>query len=153
LSRFDRANFNINGGMIGGTPGAQIQQSYVVPGHEGDLDRTNIKGNATTIPTIAGIPSPITLAVATNTSTVSTFRARAGVALNNWLVYGSGDAAFLKSSASGSSIAGIPCGTLGIMPNCSGSAWRPGLAAGMGMPCFSKEMLSVAALLPILHSD
>ena len=28
-NRFDRSSFNINGGMVGGTVGAQIQQGYV----------------------------------------------------------------------------------------------------------------------------
>lgn len=33
--RFDRASFDISGGMFGGTMGAQIQQGYVVIGLEG----------------------------------------------------------------------------------------------------------------------
>src|SRR5471030_415067 len=37
-NRFDRTSFNTNGGMVGGTVGAQIQQGYVVLGLEGDLD-------------------------------------------------------------------------------------------------------------------
>lgn len=57
---------------------------------------------------------------------------RAGVAMNNWLFYATGGAAFVKSTASGTSIAGVPCGTLGVIPSCSGSSWRPGLAAGLG---------------------
>ncbi len=52
--------------------------------------------------------------------------------MNNWLFYTTGGAAFVKSSANGTSIAGVPCGTLGVIPNCSTSAWRPGLAAGLG---------------------
>jgi outer membrane immunogenic protein len=28
---------------------------------------------------------------------------------------------------------GVPCGTLGVLPNCSASAWRLGLAAGLGV--------------------
>jgi outer membrane immunogenic protein len=132
-NRFDRTDFNINGGMVGGTFGAQIQQGYVVLGLEGDLDWANIKGSATTIPAIAGVPLATTLNISTNTSAVSTVRARAGVALNNWLVYATGGAAFLKSSANGTSIAGVPCGTLGVIPNCSDSHWRPGMAAGMGV--------------------
>ena len=34
-NRFDRQSFDISGGMIGGTIGAQIQQGYVVLGLEG----------------------------------------------------------------------------------------------------------------------
>ena len=78
------------------------------------------------------LAQPITLNIASNISAVGTERARVGVAMNNWLFYGTGGAAFVKSSANGTSIAGVPCGTLGVIPNCSASAWRPGLAAGLG---------------------
>ncbi len=131
-NRFDRTSFNINGGMFGGTIGAQIQQGYVVVGLEGDLDWANIKGNGISTPTIAGTAQPITLHIASTISAVGTARARVGVAMNNWLFYGTGGAAFVKSSANGTSIAGVPCGTAGILTNCSASAWRPGLAAGLG---------------------
>ena len=53
--------------------------------------------------------------------------------MNNSLFYVTGGAAFVKSSANGTSIAGVPCGTLGVLPNCAASAWRPGIAAGLGM--------------------
>jgi len=135
-NRFDRTNFNINGGMFGGTIGAQIQQGYVVLGIEGDLDWANIKGNSISTPTIGGLilPGlPITLNVAANTSAVGTARIRAGVAMNNWLFYATGGAAFIRQSANGTSIAGVPCGTLGAFPNCSASEWRPGIAAGLGV--------------------
>lgn len=132
-NRFDRSTFNINGGMFGGTMGAQIQQGYVVLGLEGDIDWANIKGNGISTPTIAGAAQPITLNIASNISAVGTARARVGVAMNNWLFYGTGGAAFVKSSANGTSIAGSACGTLGVLPNCSASAWRPGLAAGLGV--------------------
>ena len=121
--------------MFGGTVGAQIQQGYVVLGLEGDLDWANIKGNGISTPTIGGLgllAQPITLNIASNISAVGTARARVGVAMNNWLFYGTGGAAFVKSSANGTSIAGVPCGTLGVIPNCSASSWRPGLAAGLG---------------------
>jgi outer membrane immunogenic protein len=133
-NRFDRSSFNINGGMIGGTIGAQIQQGYIVLGIEGDLDWANIKGNAISTPTIGGLGllNPITLNIATNTSAVGTARIRAGVAMNNWLFYATGGAAFVKNSATGTSIAGVACGTLGVFPNCSASSWRPGIAAGLG---------------------
>lgn len=134
-NKFDRTSFNTSGGMFGGTIGAQIQQGYVVLGVEGDLDWANIKGSGITTPTIGGLilPGlPITLNMATNVSAVGTARLRAGVAMNNWLFYATGGAAFIKSSANGTSIAGVPCGTLGVLPNCSASSLRPGLAAGLG---------------------
>ena len=133
-NRFDRSPFSINGGMFGGTIGAQIQQGYVVLGLEGDLDWANIKGTGISTPSIGGLGliNPITLNIATNTSAVGTVRARVGVAMNNWLFYATGGAAFVKNSASGTSIGGLACGTLGVFPNCSASSWRPGLAAGLG---------------------
>jgi outer membrane immunogenic protein len=129
---FDRSSFNIKGGMFGGTVGAQIQQGYVVLGLEGDLDWANITGSGISNPSILGIGKGITLNVTTNTSAVMTARLRTGVAMNNLLLYVTGGVAFDKSSANGTSIAGVPCGTLGAFPNCSASSWRPGLAAGLG---------------------
>ena len=38
----------------------------------------------------------------------------------------------MKSSANGTSIAGVACGTAGVLTNCNASSWRPGLAAGLG---------------------
>ena len=129
---FDRTSFSTSGGMVGGTIGAQIQQGYVVLGIEGDLDWANIKGNGISTPAILGVPLPITLNISSNISAIGTARIRTGVAVNNWLFYATGGAAFVNSSANGTSIAGVPCGTLAVLPNCSASAWRPGLAAGLG---------------------
>ena len=131
-NRFDRTSFDISGGMIGGTVGAQIQQGYVVLGLEGDLDWANIKGSGISNPSILGIGQGITLNTTTNVSAVGTARLRAGVALDNLLLYVTGGVAFERSSANGTSIAGAPCGTLGVFPSCSASSLRPGLAAGLG---------------------
>jgi outer membrane immunogenic protein len=132
-NRFDRTSFNTSGAMFGGTMGAQIQQGYVVLGLEGDLDWANIKGSGISNPAIAGIGQGITLNIESNISAVGTARARVGVAMSNVLLYVTGGAAFVKSSANGTSIAGVPCGTLGVLPNCAASAWRPGVVAGLGM--------------------
>ena len=132
-NRFDRAGFDINGGMIGGTFGGQIQQGYVVLGLEGDLDWANIKGSSVVTPSILGIGQGVTLNTSTSITALGTVRARLGIAMNNVLVYATGGAAFVKSTASASTIAGVPCGTLGVLPDCSGSSWRPGIAAGLGV--------------------
>ena len=129
-TRFDRANFDINGGMVGGTIGAQIQQGAIVLGVEADLGWADVTGSRVTIPGIAGIPIGATLNVNTKMEGIATARMRAGVALNNCLVYTTAGAAFVKETASATTIAGVTCGTLGVLPNCSGSAWRPGLAVG-----------------------
>jgi outer membrane immunogenic protein len=131
-SRFDRDSFDINGGMVGGTIGAQIQQGAIVLGFEADTDWADITGSRITVPTIAGVPLATTLDVNTKMEAIATARARAGVALNNWLIYVTGGAAFIKETANGTTIAGVPCGTLGVLPSCAESHWRPGLAVGAG---------------------
>lgn len=131
-NRFDRASFDLNGGFIGGTAGAQIQQGYVVLGVEGDIDWADIRGSGTVTPAIAGIPAPITLNLTTKTDAIATVRARFGMAFNNFLLYGTGGAAFLRETANGTSIAGVACGTAGVLVSCTESHWRPGLAAGLG---------------------
>lgn len=132
-NRFDRSSMNISGGMFGGTVGAQIQQGYVVLGLEGDLDWADLNGRYVVTPAVLGVGSGITLNMTSNVSAVGTARARAGIAMNNVLLYVTGGAAFVKTSANGTSIAGAACGTLGVFPNCSASAWHPGVAAGLGL--------------------
>jgi outer membrane immunogenic protein len=131
-NRFDRDSFNVSGGLVGGTFGAQIQQGAIVIGFETDLDWADIAGRRVTIPTIAGVPIGGVFDFNTKIEALGTARARAGLALNNWLVYATGGAAFVKETASGTSISGIPCGTLGLIPSCAESHWRPGLAVGGG---------------------
>jgi outer membrane immunogenic protein len=58
-------------------------------------------------------------------------RARVGLAINNWLFYSTGGGAFIRKSANGTTIAGVSCGTLGVLPSCSDSHWRPGIAASL----------------------
>jgi outer membrane immunogenic protein len=131
-NRFDRTSRSLSGGVFGGTMGAQIQQGNVVLGVEGDLDWADIHGSGVVVPAVAGVALPLTLNVTTKTDALGTARMRFGLAMNNWLFYGTAGAAFLHETASGSSIAGVPCGTLGVLTNCAGSFWRPGLAAGLG---------------------
>jgi outer membrane immunogenic protein len=146
-NRFDRSSIDVNGGMFGGTIGGQIQQGYVVLGLEGDLDWADIKGNSVVRPTILGlgIGPGITLNTTTNTSAFGTARLRVGVALNDWLIYTTGGAAMVKTSANGSSIAGAPCGTLGVFPNCAASSWNPGLSGGVGTEWGFSQHWSVKA--------
>jgi len=132
-NRFDRSQFDISGGMFGGTVGAQIQQGYVVLGLEGDLDWANIKGSGISNPSILGIGQGIPLNIATNTSGMMTARLRAGAALDNWLFYVTGGLAYDKSSATGTLIGPVACGVAGVIPSCSTSSWRPGIAAGLGV--------------------
>jgi outer membrane immunogenic protein len=131
-SRFDTRNFTVTGGFLGGTAGAQIQQGYIVIGAELDLDWANIRGSGTEVPAIEGAPTPLTLHVATKTNALGTARMRLGVAMDNWLIYGTGGAALLHESADVNTITGAPCGTAGVLIRCSASRWRPGVALGIG---------------------
>ncbi len=131
-TRFDRDSFNINGGMVGGTVGAQIQQGIIVLGVEADMDWADISGSRLTSPSIAGIPIGGVFNFNTKWEALGTARLRAGVALNNWLIYTTAGAAFVEETASGTTLSGVPCGTLGIIPSCADSHWRPGLAVGAG---------------------
>jgi outer membrane immunogenic protein len=132
-NRFDRQSINISGGMIGGTVGAQIQQGYVVLGLEGDLAWADIAGSSVIRPSILGIGQGITLNTTSKISAFGTARARVGVAMNNVLLYATGGGALVKSSTNASTIAGVSCGTLGVLPDCGGSSWRPGISAGLGV--------------------
>lgn len=83
--------FNQSGGLFGGTVGCnyQFNGNWVV-GVEDDLSWTNNQGSATN------------LAVATTTNTVhdnwiDTLRGRAGIAVGNWLFYGTAGAAFVNT--------------------------------------------------------
>jgi outer membrane immunogenic protein len=131
-NRFDRADFDISGGMIGGTIGAQIQQGYIVLGLEADLDWASIKGDGVTIPTIAGAPLPLAMNMSTKIDALATARARVGVAMDNWLLYATGGVAFVNSKVDGNAFVGVPCGTVGVITTCSDGKLRPGMAAGLG---------------------
>ena len=48
------------------------------------------------------------------------------------MIFATGGAAFIKETANGTTIAGVPCGTAGVLPGCSELHWRPGLAVGGG---------------------
>ncbi len=125
-------NFSTSGGFIGGTIGAQIQQGYVVLGGEADLDWANITGSGTVIPSIAGVAQPFTIGLTSKTEGIGTARIRAGVALNNWLLYATGGVALLDETAKGTNVNGVPCGAVGVLTSCPASHWRPGGAVGLG---------------------
>ena len=130
--RFDRVSFDLRGGFIGGTMGAQIQQGAVVLGVEGDLAWADISGSGVVTPAILGVPLPITLSVANKIDALGTARIRFGMGMNNLLFYGTAGAAFLRESATGTRVAGVACGTAGVIVSCGESHWKPGLAVGLG---------------------
>lgn len=79
-------NFDINGGLIGGTAGYNVQLSSVVVGVEADLGWSGIKGSTTT--NCAGVPCE------TSANWLGTARGRIGYAFDRFLPYFTAGAAF-----------------------------------------------------------
>jgi outer membrane immunogenic protein len=132
-NRFDNASIGFSGGVFGGTAGAQIQSGHVVIGFEADIDWTGLKGSATFVPTIGGIPiNPAAISATTNIDWEATARARLGYAEQNWLFYVTGGLAMLGTKSSFTPPLGVPCSTFGIN-NCSGSGKQVGAALGAGV--------------------
>ena len=84
-------NFNLSGGLVGGTLGANFQSGEFVFGIEGDLDWTDIKGSvsSTTICPFGG-----SCTFQTENDWLGTVRGRFGYAFDRVLVYGTAGGAF-----------------------------------------------------------
>jgi len=79
-------NFDVSGGLVGGTIGFNLQIDQAVFGLEGDLDWANISGSTA---------CRNTFTCTTQSDYLATARARLGYAfLNSWLAYVTGGAAF-----------------------------------------------------------
>jgi outer membrane immunogenic protein len=85
--------FDMNGGIFGGTIGCNYQLSVAVFGIENDFSWTGIKGSANDI-------APFNTAAKSTTSErwLNTARVRVGFAWNQFLIYGTGGAAFANAS-------------------------------------------------------
>jgi outer membrane immunogenic protein len=99
-------NFNTNGGLVGGTVGANFQSGQFVFGIEADVDWTDITGNisSTTICPVAG-----TCTFQTSNDWLGTVRGRVGYAFDRVLVYGTAGGAFgdVKSALTAPGFASI----------------------------------------------
>ena len=133
-NRFDGSSVSFNGGVFGGTFGAQIQSGHVVIGFEADIDWAGMKGSATFVPTIGGglIGAGGAINASTNIDWEATARARVGYARENWLFYATGGLAMLGAKSSFAPPLGVPCGTFGII-NCSGTSKQVGAVLGTGV--------------------
>lgn len=85
-------NFDVDGGLAGGTLGYSYQIGQWVLGLETDLDWTNIEGTNSTPVRIGGVAGNV--AVASRLQWLDTTRARLGWAFGHVLLYGTGGAAF-----------------------------------------------------------
>jgi outer membrane immunogenic protein len=90
-------DFDISGGLVGGTLGANFQSGPFVFGVEGDIDLTDINGS----PAIASCPNAV--ACQTSNDWLGTIRGRVGYAFNRILVYGTAGGAFgdVKATVTG----------------------------------------------------
>ena len=79
-------DFDVNGGLVGGTIGYNLQTGNWVWGIEGDFDASWIKGTETVI---CGTPG-----CETSNPWLATARARIGYAWDRWMPYFTGGAAF-----------------------------------------------------------
>jgi outer membrane immunogenic protein len=78
-------NFNVSGGLVGATLGANWQSAGFVAGLEGDYDGSWLDGKAS----ICGVPN-----CETKNTWLATFRGRAGYAADRVLFYGTAGGAF-----------------------------------------------------------
>ena len=128
---FNRFDYTLSGGVIGGTFGAQIQSGHVVLGLEGDINWVDMSGS--------GSGSVVKLGVLQGTATISskvsgfdTLRARVGYAYDNWLFYGTAGVALTNDTSSFTQTVGFVCNN-GVVPCTSKSDWHAGVAAGAGI--------------------
>jgi len=91
-------NFNVNGGLVGGTVGYNWQVGQAVFGLEGDGDWSGIKGSTTT-----GCPA----GCETRNDWLATFRGRLGYAADRFLPYVTGGLAVGDIKATTPGFAGI----------------------------------------------
>jgi outer membrane immunogenic protein len=127
---FDRFNYTLSGGMIGGTFGAQIQSGHVVMGLEGDLDWTSMSGSGTgSVVKLGNVLGTAT--ISSKVSSIDTLRTRVGYAQDNWLFYGTVGVALTNDKATIVTSTFV-CNT-GNVPCSSKADWHAGLAAGAGI--------------------
>ena len=113
---FDRGPWNIDGGILGGTVGYNWQMSQWVFGVEGDGSWAHIHKDFLGVACATGL-------CFTDIRALGTFRARAGIAMNNWLFYATG----------GGAVADVRAGIYGCAPvSCISDTTRWGWTAGAG---------------------
>jgi len=86
----ENGSFDVDGWMVGGTIGANLQSGAFVFGVEGDLAWSNIAGEGEAIDPLNATPS----IPSANIDYLGTLRVRAGVAADSVLIYATGGLAF-----------------------------------------------------------
>lgn len=129
-------NFDLSGGLVGGTAGCNYQISNFVLGVEGDASWTNKSGSAVDIP-----PFNTAFRSETKERAFYTLRGRAGVAFDRILFYGTAGAAAAD--------VGITVTGPGVVASENKTVW--GWTAGVGVEwAFASNW---SAKLEYLHAD
>jgi outer membrane immunogenic protein len=103
-------NFNINGGLVGGTLGANFQTGAFVFGIEGDGDWSDIRGSLSGTAAVCGAGA---CTFETANDWLATLRGRIGFALDRTLIYatGGGAAGNVKATFTGAASAASTANT------------------------------------------
>jgi outer membrane immunogenic protein len=121
------AKLDADGGLVGGSVGFDKQFGQIVLGVEGDLSWTGFDDNA--IHLVAGDPSigfpPLKFETDYDMEWLSTIRGRAGVAFDNWVLYGTAGVAFGRISLD-SSVAVSDFGSLTGSKETTKTGWIAG---------------------------
>jgi len=134
----DEHEFNFNGVLYGVHAGANMQSGQFVFGVEGDWSRTNLSDGPDL--TTAGRNDAVSI------NSITTLRARAGIASGNWLFYGTAGLAMASMTVSSSP---------GNPNNYPGNNYREetatanGWAAGLGVETMLTN--NVSARIEYLH--
>jgi outer membrane immunogenic protein len=135
-------NFNLSGGIAGGTVGCNYQVSNVVVGIENDYSWTNKNGSA------AGLPPAFTATSISSTKEkwIDTLRGRAGFAWDRFMIYGTAGAAF-----AGTSVTVVDP----LLGTATSSQTRTGWTAGIGgeYAVLADSWGAVSVKLEYLHAD
>jgi outer membrane immunogenic protein len=112
-------NFNVSGGMAGGTAGFNWQTGALVLGVEGDGDWANLSGSGPCL-------NPA-FTCGVKDSWIATIRGRVGLAAGNWLFFGTAGGAFGDVSPN------VFPGSPGFGLTSSRSGWTAGAGIEYGM--------------------
>jgi outer membrane immunogenic protein len=133
-------NFNLSGGIAGGTVGCNYQTSNFVVGIENDISWTNKSGTALNLAPFAGFSS------GTREKWIDTLRGRFGYGFDRFMIYGTAGAAFAGTDVTVSNPA---FGTV------TSTQTRTGWTAGVGgeWAALVEAWGAVTFKLEYLHAD
>jgi outer membrane immunogenic protein len=158
VSSLGTSSFDNSGFTGGGQIGYNWQFGHVVFGGEVDFEYFNPKGSNTltgTLPAPAttgtGAPVPFTITNSSSGDWLSTFRARIGIANNNWLFYGTFGPAIAQVNFSSTYADGTTCPpqiSCALRSNFSSTKTVWGVAGGGGVEyAFTRNWLLRAEYL------